>query len=131
MTTYNWNCRTVDCYPEQNNEADVVYNVHFIVTGTSDQTDPQGVPWTATNIGTQTLDTSQITDFIPFDQLTNDEIVAWTKGAMGDEYVAAIEKSIQDQIDYLITPTSVTLTIGDPTPPAPVIEESQESETED
>ena len=131
MTTYNWNCRTVDCYPEQDNEADVVYNVHFIVTGTSDQTDPQGVPWTATNIGTQTLDTSQITDFIHFDQLTNDEIVAWTKGAMGDEYVAAIEKSIQDQIDYLITPTSVTLTIGDPTPPAPVIEESQESETED
>ena len=131
MTTYNWNCRTVDCYPEQDNEADVVYNVHFIVTGTSDQTYPQGVPWTATNIGTQTLDTSQITDFIPFDQLTNDEIVAWTKGAMGDEYVAAIEKSIQDQIDYLITPTSVTLTIGDPTPPAPVIEESQESETED
>ena len=131
MTTYNWNCRTVDCYPEQDNEADVVYNVHFIVTGTSDQTDPQGMPWSATNIGTQTLDTSQITDFIPFDQLTNDEIVAWTKGAMGDEYVAAIEKSIQDQIDYLITPTSVTLTIGDPTPPAPVIEESQESETED
>ena len=131
MTTYNWNCRTVDCYPEQDNEADVVYNVHFIVTGTSDQTDPQGVPWTATNIGTQTLDTSQITDFIPFDQLTNDEIVAWTKGAMGDEYVAAIEKSIQDQIYYLITPTSVTLTIGDHTPPAPVIEESQESETED
>ena len=131
MTTYDWNCRTVDCYPEQNNEADVVYNVHFIVTGTSDQTDPQGMPWSATNIGTQTLDTSQITDFIPFDQLTNDEIVAWTKGAMGDEGVAAVEKNIQDQIDNLIAPTSVTLTIADPVPPAPVIEESQESETED
>jgi hypothetical protein len=131
MTTYNWNCRTVDCYPEQNNEADVVYNVHWIVTGTSDQTDPQGTPWAATNIGTQVLDTSQITNFIPFDQLTNDEIVAWTKGAMGDEGVAEVEKSIQDQIDNLITPKSVTLTIGDPVPPAPVIEESQESETED
>jgi hypothetical protein len=131
MTTYDWNCRTVDCYPEQNNEADVVYNVHWIVTGTSDQTDPQGMPWVATNIGTQTLDTSQITDFIPFDQLTNDEIVAWTKGAMGNEGVAAVEKSIQDQIENLIAPKSVTLTIGDPAPPAPVIEESQESETED
>jgi len=131
MTNYNWNCRTVDCYPEQDNEADVVYNVHWIVTGTSDQTDPQGMPWVATNIGTQTLDTSQITDFIPFDQLTNDEIVAWTKGAMGDEGVAAVEKNIQDQIDNLIAPTSVTLTIADPVPPAPVIEESQESETED
>jgi hypothetical protein len=131
MTTYDWNCRTVDCYPEQDNEADVVYNVHWIVTGTSDQTDPQGMPWEATNIGTQTLDTSQITDFIPFDQLTNDEIVAWTKGAMGEEQVASIEASIQGQIDSLITPTSVTLTIGDPAPPAPVAEEHQEPESED
>lgn len=130
MTTYDWNCKTVDCYPEQNNEADVVYNVHWIVTGTSDQTDPQGMPWAATSIGTQTLDTSQITEFIPFDQLTNDEVVAWTKGTMGDEQVASIEASIQSQIDSLITPTSVTLTIGEPVPPTPEVEEPQEPETE-
>ena len=117
MTTYNWNCKTVDCYPEQDNEADVVYNVHWIVTGTSDQLDPEGVAYSATNIGTQTLDTSQITNFIPFDQLTNDEVVAWTKAAMGAEQVTSIEVSIQSQIDSLITPTSVTLTIGEPVPP--------------
>jgi hypothetical protein len=132
MTTYNWNCKTVDCYPEQNNEADVVYNVHWIVTGTSeDSEDPEGKSYSATNIGTQTLDTSQITEFIPFDQLTNDEVVAWTKGAMGDEQVASIEASIQSQIDSLITPTSVTLTIGEPVPPTPEVEEPQEPETED
>ena len=131
MTTYNWNCKTVDCYPEQDNEADVVYNVHWIVTGTSDQLDPQGSPYSATNIGTQTLDTSQITNFIPFDQLTNDEVVAWTKGAMGDEQVASIEANIQGQIDSLITPTSVTLTIGEPVPPTPEVEEPQEPEAED
>lgn len=131
MTNYNWNCKTVDCYPEQDNEADVVYNVHWIVTGTSSEIDPQGMPYSATNIGTQTLDTSQITEFIPFDQLTNDEVVAWTKGAMGDEQVASIEASIQSQIDSLITPTSVTLTIGEPVPPAPEVEEPQEPETED
>ena len=131
MTTYNWNCKTVDCYPEQDNEADVVYNVHWIVTGVSDEVDSKGNPYSATNIGTQTLDTSQITDFIPFDQLTNDEVVAWTKGAMGDEQVASIEASIQSQIDSLITPTSVTLTIGEPVPPQPEVEEPQEPETED
>ncbi len=131
MTTYNWNCKTVDCYPEQDNEADVVYNVHWIVTGVSDEVDSKGNPYSATNIGTQTLDTSQITEFIPFDQLTNDEVVAWTKGAMGDEQVASIEASIQSQIDSLITPTSVTLTIGEPVPPTPEVEEPQEPETED
>ncbi len=114
MTNYDWNCKTVDCYPEQDNETDVVYNVHWIVTGVSDQVDSQGNPYSATNIGTQTLNTSDITNFIPFDQLTNDEVVAWTKSAMGEDEVAGIEASIQNQIDSLITPTSVTLTIGQP-----------------
>ena len=117
MVTYDWNCKTVDCYPDYDNEADVVYNVHWIATGVSDQVDPAGNPYSATNIGTQTLDTSQITNFIPFDQLTNDGVVAWTKGAMGDEQVASIESSIEKQIQDLITPTSVTLVIGEPVPP--------------
>jgi len=123
MTTYNWNCKTVDCYPEQNNEADVVYNVHWVVTGVSDEVDSDGNPYSATKIGTQTLDTSQIKNFIPFNQLTNDEVVAWTQGAMGEEQVANIETSIQNQIDKLITPTSVTLVIGDPIPQEPEIED--------
>ncbi len=123
MTTYNWNCKTVDCYPEQNNEADVVYNVHWVVTGVSDEVDSEGNPYSATKIGTQTLDTSQIKNFIPFNQLTNDEVVAWTQGAMGEEQVANIETSIQNQIDKLITPTSVTLVIGDPIPQEPEIED--------
>ena len=114
MTNYDWNCKTVDCYPEQGSETDVVYNVHWIVTGTSDQVDTQGNNYSATNIGTQTLDTSQITDFIPFDQLTNDEVVSWTKSAMGQDEVDSIEASIQNQINSLITPTSVTLTIEQP-----------------
>jgi hypothetical protein len=125
MTTYNWNCKTVDCYPEQDKEADVVYNVHWIVTGVSDEVDSKGNPYSATNIGTQALDTSQITEFIPFDQLTNDEVVAWTKGAMGEEQVDSIEASIQSQIDSLITPTSVTLTIGEPVPPTPEVENEE------
>jgi hypothetical protein len=123
MTNYEWDCKTVDCYPEQNNEADVVYNVHWIVTGISDQLDPEGNPYSATNIGTQVLDTSSITNFIPFENLTNDEVVAWTKGAMGSEQVTEIETNIEKQIQDLITPTSITLTIGEPVPPQPEAED--------
>ena len=117
MTTYNWNCKTVDAYPQDGEYADLVYNVHWIVTGVSDELNPEGVAYSATNIGTQTLDTSEVTDFIPFEDLTNEQVVAWTKGAMGEEQVASIEASIQSQIDALITPTTVTLTIGEPVPP--------------
>ena len=117
MTTYDWNCKTVDAYPQDGEYVDLVYNVHWIVTGISDELDPQGVAYNATSIGTQTLDVSDVTDFIPFEDLTNEQVVAWTKGAMGEEQVASIEASIQSQIDALITPTTVTLTIGEPVPP--------------
>jgi hypothetical protein len=40
MVTYNWNCRTVDAYVEQNEEADVIYNAHWTVTGVSDVENP-------------------------------------------------------------------------------------------
>jgi hypothetical protein len=117
MTTYNWNCKTVDAYPQDGEYTDLVYNVHWIVTGVSDELNPEGIAYSATSIGTQTLDTSEVTDFIPFEDLTNEQVVAWTKGAMGEEQVASIEASIQSQINALITPTTVTLTIGEPVPP--------------
>ena len=32
-TTYEWNCKTVDVHPTEGEYTDVVYNVHWIVTG--------------------------------------------------------------------------------------------------
>ena len=116
MTTFDWNCRTVDVYPTDEVYTDVVYNVHWTVVGTSDQLDPQGNPCTATNIGTQILDTSDITDFIPFEDLTNEEVAVWTQGAMGEEQVAQIEANIEAQIENLITPTSIMMYISEPMP---------------
>ena len=120
MITYNWNCKTVDAYLEKDNEADVVYNVHWRVTGISDEIDFQGFPYSASSIGTQMLDVSEITNFIPFDQVTNAEVVAWTQEAMGVELVTAIEAGIASQIESLIHPTTITLTVGEPVPPEPV-----------
>ena len=113
MTTINWNCKTVDVYPTEGDYTDVVYNVHWIVTGTSDQLDPEGNPYTGRVIGTEMLDTSTITDFIPFADLTNEIAVQWTKDAMGAERVAEIEANIEAQINQEINPTSITMTIGD------------------
>lgn len=112
MTTFEWNCRTVDVYPTEGEYTDVVYNVHWIVTGTSDQVDPEGNAYTSTSIGTQVLDTSTIIDFIPFDDLTNAEVVQWTKDTMGTEQVDQIEAGIESSINEEINPTSITMTIG-------------------
>jgi hypothetical protein len=120
MITYNWNCKTVDTYPTHAGESDVVYNVHWRVTGISEELDSQGNPFQTTNIGTQTLNTEDITDFIPVDELTNGQVTEWVKSNMGEEEVFRIEESIKNQIDNLITPVSVTLTVADD----PVVEEA-------
>lgn len=111
MITYSWNCKTVDCYPQQDNENNVVYKVHWRVTAISSELNTEGQPYLADSIGTQTLDTGDITDFIPFEELTNDEVTAWTKSAMGDEQVEQIESGLEYEINSLITPKSITLTI--------------------
>lgn len=114
MITYNWDCKTVDTYPTHAGESDVVYNVHWRVTGTSDQVDPQGNPYSSTNIGTQSLSTDDLSNFTAFDTVVHSDVVGWVKEAMGEEQVLSIESSIESQINNLITPTSVTLTISDP-----------------
>ena len=117
MITYNWNCKTVDTYPTHAGESDVVYNVHWRVTGVSDQVDSDGDPYSVTIIGTQSLNTEDLSNFTAFDTVVHSDVVGWVKEAMGEEQVASIEESIENQINALITPVSVTLTVADD--PAP------------
>lgn len=113
MITYNWNCKTVDVHPEEEGQTDVVYNVHWSVVGLSDELDPTGIPYSSSYIGTQVVPLSEGGAFIPFEDLTNEIVVEWTKEAMGEEQVASIEAGIASQIEALINPTSVTMVIGE------------------
>ena len=106
MTTYDWNCKTVDVHPQEEGETDVVYNVHWIVTGVDGD-------YSANCIGTQVVPLSEGGTFIPFEDLTNDVVVDWTKEAMGEEQVTQIETSVASEIEGKINPTSVTMTIGE------------------
>ena len=120
MIDYNWDCKTVNAYVEFEDNADVVYNVHWIVTGTEfvpdseDNDPPTGKTYSASSIGTQILNIENITDFIPWDEVTEPEVEAWTKVSMGEEQVLSIEASIASQIALLIAPVSVTLIVGQP-----------------
>jgi hypothetical protein len=106
MITYDWNCKTVDVHPQEEGETDVVYNVHWIVTGVDGD-------YSASCIGTQVVPLNEGGTFIPFEDLTNDVVVGWTKEAMGEEQVTQIEASVASEIEGKINPTSVTMTIGE------------------
>jgi len=111
-TIYTWDCKTVDVYPTEGTNTDVVYNVHWRLTGTSDQLDPNDNPYSVTNIGTEMVSTDNITDFTPIEDVTNTEVTAWVETSMGPVQVADLKANIQSAIDLLITPTSITMQIG-------------------
>jgi hypothetical protein len=113
MIDYNWDCKTVNAYVEFEDNADVAYNVHWRVTG-SELVTATGKTYSASSVGTQVLNVESITDFIPWDSVTESEVEAWTKAAMGEEQVLSIEASIANQIALLIAPVSVILTVGQP-----------------
>lgn len=109
--TYTWDCRTVDAYPTHTDEngvteSQVAYNVHWRVTGSNDT-------HSTTVIGTQTLDTSDLSGFTSFDSVSHDDMIAWTKAALGAERVTELEESLDAQLAELAAPSSVTLTIAD------------------
>ena len=106
MINYTWNCKTVDVYPVNEGNSDVVYNVHYRVVGEDSETAVIGEI-----IGTQILDVSDIADCTPFEDLTNDQVTNWVKAAMGTEQVTQKENNIASQIAELENPTSVTMTI--------------------
>ena len=110
---YTWNVSTVDTYPTLDSNADVVYNVHWRLTAEDDANqDADGNNWTATSYGTQSVDTSDLSSFTAFADLTSSDVQGWVETAMGADAVTALKAGLDAQIALLITPTSVTKTIG-------------------
>ena len=110
---YTWDVSTVDTYPTLDGNADVVYNVHWRLTAEDDANqDADGNNWTATVYGTESVDTSDLSSFTAFADLTSSDVQGWVEAAMGADAVTDLKAGLDAQIALLITPTSVTKTIG-------------------
>lgn len=109
---YTWDVRTVDV-KEIDGNADTVFNVHWRLTGTDDaNNDADGNPQAATVYGTQELDTSDLSDFTAFADLTVSDVQGWVEAAMGADIVQAKKNSIDAIIAELVTPTVQTKQVG-------------------
>ena len=110
--TYTWDCKTVDVYPTHDGYSDVVYTVHWRLNAESDQQDADGNNYSASVYGTHSVNADDISNFIPFADLTNDIVTGWVTTSMGDDEVANLKSGLDSNIDNQINPTSVTKTIG-------------------
>ena len=104
--TYTWQINALDTNPTQGELADVVYNIHWGLTATSEEVNGDGNPYTATSIGTQSVAAPDGESFTAFEDLTQEIVEGWLEAS--DLDVEAIKASLDSQIAEAITPTSVT-----------------------
>jgi hypothetical protein len=110
---YTWDCKTVDV-KTIDDITDTVFNVHWQLTGTDDaNNDAEGNLQTASVYGSIGLDTSDLSSFTPFADLTNEQITGWVESALGEDKVTELKTNVSNQIAELVTPTQETKTIGE------------------
>ncbi len=113
---YTWDVSTVDV-KEIDGNADTVFNVHWRLTGTDDANtvkdmSDNDVAAAATVYGTQSLDTSDLSDFTAFADLTVSDVQGWVEAAMGEEAVTNMKAGLDAQIEELVNPTVQTKQVG-------------------
>ena len=86
-------------------EADVITNVHWEVT---DEETVSGVDHHGRQYGSQAIDTSDLSSFTAYASVTEANVIAWTKDAMGAELVTDSESSVASQITLSKTPVTGT-----------------------
>lgn len=82
---------------------DVVTTVHWTVSKTEDNV-------SASSYGSLGLPSKDPEDpsFVEFDELTEQEVIAWVHEVMGEEQLEAIESALSAQIDAQNHPKSAT-----------------------
>jgi uncharacterized membrane protein len=100
MTTINWTITAMDCYPQADNETDVVFNAHWTCSGVQDA-------YTASVYSTCSLPAPTGSGFTPYADLTQEQVLGWiwANGVDKDATEAAVEQQIQNQINPpVVTP---------------------------
>ena len=114
--TYTWNVSTVDV-KEIDGNADTVFNVHWRLNAEDDANtvkDDFGnvVPISTSVYGTQSLDTSDLSDFIAFADLTVSDVQGWVETAIGEDRITEMKANLDATIAELVTPTIQTKQVG-------------------
>ena len=104
-----WSIVTLDRVLSLDSKEDVVTTVHWEVTDSEDVgSGDDAVTHTARRYGSVSLDTSDLSSFTAYADITEVNAIAWVKAALGADQVAVYEKAVADQITESKTPTEIS-----------------------
>jgi hypothetical protein len=97
--TNTWGVVQMDAYPEYEGEPDVVFTVHWTLSGTDGT-------YSGSSYGSVGITLTEGSTFTPYADLTLDQVLGWvwTNGVDKDAQEAAVAAQIENQIN----PTVVT-----------------------
>ena len=105
-TTFSWFFETFYAYPTMDNYKDVVFMVRWTYKGT--YVDSNGVVYKSERPGTSQISTNDIKTFIPFEQLTQNDVIEWVSQ---EENITTLQQQLVDSINNQITPPPPTIII--------------------
>jgi len=107
----NWKVTNLDCYPTYQQQTDVVFTVHWDCLGqiTVSTGSLSGSTFNSRLYGTTGVQYNSSSVFIPYDQLTQNDVLGWTFAAMGTSSKANIEKGAVSSLYNQINPPVVQL----------------------
>jgi hypothetical protein len=102
-TTFTWSINTL----ERELADGYVFTAHYSVNAVSSTLDPEGNPYSQGAYGSVGLERPE-GDLIPFDELTQEEVIGWVKAKLGGaEKIAEIEAALQARLDEVMSPTKI------------------------
>jgi len=91
----------MDCYPELDGETDVVFTCHWVLSGTDGA-------YAGSVYGSVGVSLDPDAPFVPYEDLTEAQVVSWVQDALGEEQVASYEANVEQQIANEKNPPVVT-----------------------
>lgn len=99
--TYNWVISQLDCYPQQDNDTDAVFNIHWRRQATDGT-------YTADIYGSQAVTLDAAAPFTPYADLTEAQVIGWLEESFGPELLAAQVEALDQQIAVQTAPTVIS-----------------------
>ena len=100
--TYSWRINALDAKIHENDLDNVIYTVHYTFIGQDDSEEPV----MASSIGTLGVQYNPENPFIPYADLTKEDVVGWLEAGLD---VDSMKENLDKQIELKIHPVNETL----------------------
>lgn len=89
---YKWTIDTLECFPNLMENIDVVSSVHWKIQAKEGE-------YSASIMGVQKLEYNPVKEFVPFEELTLEQVVDWLINSIGQEAVETIKNKLAREIE--------------------------------